>query len=1344
MDTLRDIFMAMGIPRQHITIAWQDLTCNVPVLPPSEAIQTVVSAFTGGRSLLKNGGAKLKPSLDDSTSTAAKDDPTPERADVLSHASGYVEPGTMCLVLGPSGCGSSLLLKRLAGRPIGSTVELGGKVLFNGQEKLNGFLHPSHFAQYVAQYDEHLAHLTVRQTLEFAAACKWPTWVPHVEAIRKNDVLLTARMLKIERTLDTIIGNETLRGVSGGERKRVTIGEMLVGMNAGCVVMDNWSKGLDSSTTLSITRSMREIADISNVPVITSMQAPGADAFKLFDTLCVMEQGHIIYFGPRDQAESWFLGLGFHRPPQRSVPDFIATVANPALRAEYLHVDLDINALEDVPPTTPEEFADRFERSELSAMLGQKVMEASARKPLPEPNIEMPHSLWQVGQKATLNKPRHQIKAIGRRQLQFIGATKDALLADLAQNLILGVMLGSIFWQLDKDAAGATTRGGLLFLALLFMSLASLAKLPEKHDDRKVFAKQRYSSFYSAWPAILTYTFFDVVIEIARSSCFLIPLYLMAGMSLGGSAQRLLYAVLIVSVVSLIMIALTRFLVAVFDDSESAQGVGGILTIILILFTGFMKPPQLIDEWIKWLYWINPLHYAFEALLLNEFDGLTFKCDPEELLPPHPAVPMDLRVCTVGDGLEFIEQMLGVTNGPIFRLYFFLVSLGFLVVFVLVAAVATALSKPSGHALKLRSKADMNRRTELESVSHSVSIDVRGAKMKTNTRFTFKDVVYAVADGKKRLLNEISGHAIGGKVVLLMGESGAGKSTLLDVCSLRKTMGKGTTMDGDIRINGVPISKEKIAHWTGYCEQNDMHIGEATVKEAVCFSANLRLPKVIRKREKNVRAMETIDLLGLTPFADILVKSLGAGELKLLTMALEVVADPIVLFLDEPTSGISASSALVVANALRKIADTGTSVICTVHQPSTEVFAMFDQLLLLKRGGKQVYFGDIGEGGGAIRNYFRSRGAPEMEEDTNPADWMLDVIADESKDWSGEWRDSEERRKTVDEVEELAKPEDDVDSSEGSFQGIGLQKQLFEVVRRLFWRYWRLPEYNLTRVVLMLAIALLIGVLYLRDVEDTQVGAQVAFAALFLTVIPSSLSAQNVIPPTVNGRSVFYREIASGTYKPLSFHFALGLVEIPFTFVATLVFTIVFYFMVGLDAARFGYFFLAAQLLYYFSVVLGVMLASITPSIALAEMIASSFTSVFNVLSGFFITKNAMPVWWRWSTWINPFFYYLSGIVQNQMNDRDFTCKPTELLEFGLPEGFATCEEIPDSNFGTVIRNGISTCTFCPIPNGQVLIERFSADDVNKWVGLVAIGVSIMVCRVVAGYAFARIRFLSR
>ncbi|KAI0556942.1 hypothetical protein FGB62_124g016 [Gracilaria domingensis] len=108
---------------------------------------------------------------------------------------------------------------------------------------------------------------------------------------------------------------------------------------------------------------MREFADTSGSPVITSMQALGTDIYNFFDTVCVLDQGHVIYFGPRSEAKSYFKSLGFYCPPQRSVPDFLATLANPEMRDEYLKPAADLSSLKQPPPLTSEEFAERIAQS---------------------------------------------------------------------------------------------------------------------------------------------------------------------------------------------------------------------------------------------------------------------------------------------------------------------------------------------------------------------------------------------------------------------------------------------------------------------------------------------------------------------------------------------------------------------------------------------------------------------------------------------------------------------------------------------------------------------------------------------------------------------------------------------------------------------------------------------------------------------------------------------------------------------------------------------------------------------------------------------------------------------
>jgi len=185
-----------------------------------------------------------------------------------------------------------------------------------------------------------------------------------------------------------------------------------------------------------------------------------------------------------------------------------------------------------------------------------------------------------------------------------------------------------------------------------------------------------------------------------------------------------------------------------------------------------------------------------------------------------------------------------------------------------------------------------------------------------------------------------------------MGASGAGKTTLLDVLAQRKSDGE---IKGEVLINGQPLSVS-FQRTTGYCEQLDVHLPQATVREALEFSALLRQPRSLSDKDKVAYVDVIIDLLELHDIEDALVGVPGAGlgieQRKRLTIGVELVSKPTLLFLDEPTSGLDGQSSFLIVSFLRKLAAAGQSVLCTIHQPSASLFAEFDSLLLLKRGGK--------------------------------------------------------------------------------------------------------------------------------------------------------------------------------------------------------------------------------------------------------------------------------------------------------------------------------------------------------------------------------------------------------
>jgi ATP-binding cassette subfamily G (WHITE) protein 2 (SNQ2) len=253
-----------------------------------------------------------------------------------------------------------------------------------------------------------------------------------------------------------------------------------------------------------------------------------------------------------------------------------------------------------------------------------------------------------------------------------------------------------------------------------------------------------------------------------------------------------------------------------------------------------------------------------------------------------------------------------------------------------------------------------------------------------------------------------------------MGASGAGKTTCLDVLTKRKNIG---VVCGDILVDGRPTGSD-FARSTAYAEQMDVHEGTATVREAMRFSAYLRQPFDVSKEDKNAYVEEIIEVLELHELADAIVHSLDAEARKRLTIGVELASKPGLLFLDEPTSGLDARSSWNLICVLRRLADQGQAILCTIHQPSSLLFESFDRLLLLENGGNTVYFGDIGLDSCVVREYFSRYGA-ECPRDANPAEYVLDAVGAGTaprighRDWKDVWLESPEFQLVTEEIREL-------------------------------------------------------------------------------------------------------------------------------------------------------------------------------------------------------------------------------------------------------------------------------------------------------------------------------------
>lgn len=497
--------------------------------------------------------------------------------------------------------------------------------------------------------------------------------------------------------------------------------------------------------------------------------------------------------------------------------------------------------------------------------------------------------------------------------------------------------------------------------------------------------------------------------------------------------------------------------------------------------------------WFKWISWVNPVAYGFESILVNEVHGQRYECST--LVPPYGtgryfecaiagAVPGERTV----SGDRWVRESYGYSYSHIWRNLGIL--FGFMIFFYALYLFATEynLSSVSTAEYLVFRRGYVPRRLaehpdeekppgELHQVnvpsSESSENEALNAIPPQKDVFTWRNVVYdiTIKGEPRRLLDHVSGWVKPGTLTALMGVSGAGKTTLLDALAQRTTVG---VITGDMLVNGRPL-ESSFQRKTGYVQQQDLHLETTTVREALRFSAMLRQPKSVSKEEKFEYVEDVIKMLNMEDFAEAVVGNPGEGlnveQRKLLTIGVELAAKPaLLLFLDEPTSGLDSQSSWSIVAFLRKLADNGQAVLSTIHQPSAILFQQFDRLLFLAKGGKTVYFGDIGENSRTLLDYFEKHGAPPCGPEDNPAEYMLDVVGagpsgKSSQDWPAVWNESEEARKVQEELDRLNSetekreaPETFSEESKREF-AMPFRYQVYHVTVRVFQQYWRTPSY---------------------------------------------------------------------------------------------------------------------------------------------------------------------------------------------------------------------------------------------------------------------------------------------
>eukprot|EP01105_Mastigella_eilhardi_P027113 TRINITY_DN8200_c0_g1_i5.p1 TRINITY_DN8200_c0_g1~~TRINITY_DN8200_c0_g1_i5.p1 ORF type:complete len:989 (-),score=213.88 TRINITY_DN8200_c0_g1_i5:94-3060(-) len=548
----------------------------------------------------------------------------------------------------------------------------------------------------------------------------------------------------------------------------------------------------------------------------------------------------------------------------------------------------------------------------------------------------------------------------------------------------------------------------------------------------------------------------------------------------------------------------------------------------------------------------------------------------------------------------------------------------------------------------------------------------------------------------KSILDGVSGVCHPGQLTAIIGASGSGKTTLLDILAGRKNTGK---VSGEVLVNGQRRGKD-FRRVSGYVTQDDVMLGTQTCREHLEFAANLRLPPSLSYKEKMARVAQVLAELELVQLADSFVgtahaRGISGGEKKRLNIATELMIAPSIIFLDEPTSGLDSGTAFSLVQTLKHIAQSKRrNVIMSVHQPSSSIFELFDQVLVLAHG-HAAYFGSAAD----MVDHFTSRGFP-CPTHHNPADFVIDLVKSEDNvnRLLGDGDDtrvvgspplmpSNSAAEKEEEQPLLGKPSAEcairvgVDEDAASSLSVNTDEksiyqthvkhysssfvvQFYYLSKRTFLHVLRDPFLVRCTYLLYLAVSLILGLLYWQMSNDLEHGGiQDRFGVIFFLICLISFGSVTSIDLFFTERQLFLRERANGYYRTSAYFFSKALCDlIPQRVIPPAMVACIIYHMVGLRCDELYHFLLFVLVLLLVSVVattICLCVSSVINSVATGNFLMILLLFYSLLFGGFIVMKSAMPKYVHWLTYASFMNYGFEALSVSEFDGQYINFNPS-------------------------------------------------------------------------------------
>ncbi|KAJ2720327.1 hypothetical protein GGI07_004666 [Coemansia sp. Benny D115] len=527
---------------------------------------------------------------------------------ILNKINGQVRAGESIAIIGSSGAGKTTLLNALSGRIVGGS--LSGRILFRGAQR-----HPGSFKRltaYVQQDDMMHPLLTVEETLTFASQLRLPNALYSAQN-KKDRVASLLRQLRLDGIRRSQIGNSAIRGVSGGERKRVSIGTELL-TDPSLLFLDEPTSGLDSNSSLLVVELVKQIVTERNIAALMTIHQPNARIFNVFDKVILLSQGHLVYFGPTSSVISYFSSIGFKCPIHENPADYF----------------VDLMSLDHHDGDTLLESKMRVSSlvcsfAQYKSQSAKLEYNEAAYLPCDQDTSNAEHEA-RAAAILSRNSWIYEYTVLARRDWLNLMRNVSFLASQGVQSLVTALIVGFMFFYLKHDSVSVQNRLGVLYIVALNATFPTIMPaLYAFFDEREIMLRERSSAVYRVTTFYVSKATTLVPIALMTSTIFITGVYFISHLTF--ATDKFFITLGVLSCLNIVSIAFMLMIGSAVKTMDIAFVIAPAIVMVQLLFGGLLANPTSIVPAIRWIRWINPVYYAFSAFIQNEFSGLELTCD---------------------------------------------------------------------------------------------------------------------------------------------------------------------------------------------------------------------------------------------------------------------------------------------------------------------------------------------------------------------------------------------------------------------------------------------------------------------------------------------------------------------------------------------------------------------------------------------------------------------------------------------------------------------------------------------------------------------------------------------